>query len=315
MRHLALHYTYYLIYLKPRRPPPIIMKTNIIREITPLTQSDCFTLFSRQKKKFDFPLHYHDEYELNLIINAEGAKRIIGNHIDKITDLELVFVGPNLNHGWFNHECKSDLIKEVTIQFHNDLFSDSLLRKNQLSFIRAMLERSQLGILFSRETVETMAPRIIALTKKTGFDSVLELISILHDLSTSRNTVTLSDADNNIDAINYNSRRIQKVFEYLNQNYGKVVTLAEVAQLINMPEVSFSRFIKKKTGKTFVDSLNDIRIGHATRMLINSTDTIAEIAFKCGFNNMSNFNRLFKKRKNTNPKDFRENYSGTRVFI
>jgi hypothetical protein len=98
------------------------MKTNIIREITPLTQSDCFTLFSRQKKQFDFPLHYHDEYELNLIINAEGAKRIIGNHIDKITDLELVFVGPNLTHGWFNHECKSDLIKEVTIQFHNDFF-------------------------------------------------------------------------------------------------------------------------------------------------------------------------------------------------
>lgn len=291
------------------------MKTNIIREITPLTQSDCFTLFSRQKKQFDFPLHYHDEYELNLIINAEGAKRIIGNHIDKITDLELVFVGPNLNHGWFNHECKSELIKEVTIQFHNDFFSESLLKKNQLSFIRAMLDRSQLGILFSRETIETMAPRIIALTKKTGFDSVLELISILHDLSTSRNTVTLSDADNNTDAINYNSRRIQKVFEYLNQNYSKVVTLAEVAQLINMPEVSFSRFIKKKTGKTFVDSLNDIRIGHATRMLINSTDTIAEIAFKCGFNNMSNFNRLFKRRKNTNPKDFRENYSGTRVFI
>jgi AraC-like DNA-binding protein len=291
------------------------MKTNIIREITPLTQSDCFTLFSRQKKQFDFPLHYHDEYELNLIINAEGAKRIIGNHIDKITDLELVFVGPNLTHGWFNHECKSDLIKEVTIQFHNDFFSESLLKKNQLSFIRAMLDRSQLGILFSRETIEIMAPRIIALTKKTGFDSVLELISILHDLSTSRKTLTLSDADNNIDAINYNSRRIQKVFEYLNENYSKVVTLAEVAQHINMPEVSFSRFIKKKTGKTFVDSLNDIRIGHASRMLINSTDTIAEIAFKCGFNNMSNFNRLFKRRKNTTPKDFRENYSGTRVFI
>ncbi|QKJ29198.1 helix-turn-helix transcriptional regulator [Mucilaginibacter mali] len=291
------------------------MKTNIIREITPLTQSDCFTLFSRQKKQFDFPLHYHDEYELNLIINAEGAKRIIGNHIDKITDLELVFVGPNLHHGWFNHECKSENIKEVTIQFHNDLFSDSLLRKNQLSFIRGMLERSQLGILFSRDTIEMMAPRIIALTKKTGFDSVLELISILHDLSTSRNTLTLSDAHNNIDAINYNSRRIQKVFEYLNENYGQMISLAEVSQLINMPEVSFSRFIKKKTGKTFVDSLNDIRIGHASRMLINSTDTIAEIAFKCGFNNMSNFNRLFKRRKNTTPKDFRENYSGTRVFI
>jgi AraC-like DNA-binding protein len=82
-----------------------------------------------------------------------------------------------------------------------------------------------------------------------------------------------------------------------------------------MPEASFSRFIKKRTGKTFTDSLNDIRLGHATRMLINTTDTIAEVAFKCGFNNMSNFNRIFKRRKNTTPKSFRENYSGTRIFI
>ena len=82
-----------------------------------------------------------------------------------------------------------------------------------------------------------------------------------------------------------------------------------------MPKESFSRFFKTRTGKTFVDSVNDIRLGHAARMLINTTSTIAEIAYSCGFNNMSNFNRAFKHKKNTTPKDFRENYSATRVFI
>jgi AraC-like DNA-binding protein len=286
-----------------------------LREITPLTQSDCFTLFSRKKKTFDFPLHHHEEYELNLILNAKGAKRIVGDHISQIGDKELVFVGPNLDHGWFDSEQTGPEIQEVTIQFHKDLLTDSLLKRNQLSFINNMFERSRQGILFSQEVTQRLQGRILGLVNKTGFDSVLELFSILHDLSTSRDMVALSGISNNKDVYSYNSRRIQKIYEYFNRNYQNPITLTEVAKLINMPEASLSRFIKKRTGKTFTDSINDIRLGHATRMLINTTDTIAEIAFKCGFNNISNFNRIFKRRKNTTPKSFRENYSGTRIFI
>src|SRR5579872_5863964 len=124
------------------------MSTNIIREITPLTQNDCFTIFSRVKKEFSFPLHYHEELELNLIINAKGARRIVGDHIETIDDMELVLVGPNLYHAWFTHQCKSDEIREVTVQWHKDLFEEKLLHRNQLSFIRSMIDRSQNGILF-----------------------------------------------------------------------------------------------------------------------------------------------------------------------
>lgn len=288
---------------------------NILREVTPLTPNDCFMLFSRNKKQFDFPLHYHEEYELNLIINAKNAKRIVGNHIHIIDDLELVFVGPNLSHAWFTHECKSQEIMEVTIQFHKDFLDEILLRRNQLSFIRNLFERSKKGIAFSRETIKRIKPRILDLCQKNGFDSVLELLSILHDLSISRNMLTLSDAAFSNQHYNYSSRRIEKVFEYLNMNYNKQITLADVAKTINMPDVSFSRFIKKRTGKTFIDSLNEIRLGHASRMLIDTTTTISEIAYSCGFNNISNFNRVFKRKKNTTPKEFRDNYSGTRVFI
>jgi AraC-like DNA-binding protein len=292
------------------------MSTNIIREITPLTQNDCFTIFSRVKKEFSFPLHYHEELELNLIINAKGARRIVGDHIDVIDDLELVLVGPNLYHAWFTHQCRSEEIREVTIQWHKDLFEDKLLRRNQLSFIRNMMERSQKGILFSKETSLAVAPRILSLNQKNGFDSVLELLSILHDLSISRNMRTLSDVSFTNEHFTYNSRRIEKAFEYMNHNYDKSVSLGEVAKLVNMTEVSFSRFIKKRTGNTFIDSLNEIRLGHASRMLIDTTHSIAEISYNCGFNNISNFNRIFKKKKTCTPKEFRENFnSGTRVFI
>jgi AraC-like DNA-binding protein len=273
-------------------------------------------MFSRVKKEFDFPLHYHEEMELNLVINGKGARRIIGDHIDTIDDLELVLVGPNLYHAWFTHQCRSEEITEVTIQWHKDLFEDKLLRRNQLSFIRSMVERSQKGILFSRETAAALAPRILSLKQKHGFDSVLELLSILHDLSTSRSMRTLSDASFTNQHFTYNSRRIEKAFEYMNSNYDKPITLGDVASLVSMTDVSFSRFIKKRTGNTFIDSLNEIRLGHASRMLIDTTHSISEISFHCGFNNISNFNRIFKKKKTCTPKEFRENFnSGTRVFV
>lgn len=296
------------------------MKSDLLREITPLTQSDCFTLFSRVKSEFDFPLHYHEEFELNFIQHARGARRIIGDHIEEIGDLELVLVGSNLQHGWFTHKCTSSEIKEVTIQFHKDLFDEKMLRRNQLSFIRVMLEKSSRGILFSPEATQHLAPRLLTLNQKHGFDSVLELFSILHDLSTSRNMRILSDASfNNTEHFSYNSRRIEKAMDYLNGSFDKSVSLSEVAKLVNMSDVAFSRFFKTRTGNNFIDSLIEIRLGHATRMLIDTTNTIGEIAYRCGFNNMSNFNRVFKKKKGCTPKEFRENYNavgaGTRVFI
>ena len=294
------------------------MKEKLLREITPLTQSDCFTLFSRVKSDFDFPLHYHDEFELNFIRHAKGAKRVIGDHIEEITEFELVLVGPNLPHGWFNHNCKSKEIKEITIQFHRDLLDDKFLQRNQLTLIRNMFIRSFRGILFSRETIEMITPRLVALPQKHGFDSVLDLLSILHDLSASRNMRTLSDISfHHSESLSYNSRRIDRVMAYLNNNFEKEITLTEAAKLASMTDVAFSRFFKARTGKTFVDTLNEIRLGHASRMLIDTTQSIGEVAYRCGFNNMSNFNRIFKKKKDCTPKEFRQEYnsSGVRTFV
>ncbi|MGI4870909.1 MAG: helix-turn-helix domain-containing protein [Janthinobacterium lividum] len=291
------------------------MSHQLMREITPLTQNDCFMLFSRVKQEFNFPIHHHEEFELNLILGAAGAQRVVGDHIEVIGNVELVLVGPNLPHAWFTHECRSGEIREITIQFHRDLLDERFLRRNQLHFIQKMFENAQRGILFSAETAERLQGRLLGLEQKLGFDSVLELFSILHDLSASRNMRMLSDASFTNEQLNYNSRRIEKVFEYLNAHYGRQITLAEVAKIANMPEASFSRFIKKRTGSTFIDSLNEIRLGHASRMLIDTTHSVAEVAYKCGFNNISNFNRIFKKRKNYTPTLFRQSFSGTRVFI
>lgn len=291
---------------------------SLLREITPLTQGDCFTVFSRVKKDFDFPLHFHEEFELNFIQNGKGAKRVIGDHMEMIDNLELVLVGPNLQHGWFTHKLKGQSLHEITIQFHRDLFDEKFLHRNQMSFIRKMFEKSLRGILFSKETTKFITSRLIALPQKHGFDSVLELISILHDLSASGNQRILSNTSfNNTESISYNSRRVSIVMEHLKKNFDKEVSLREVSKLASMSEVAFSRFFKTRTGKTFVDTLNEVRLGHASRMLIETTKSINEVAYHCGFNNMSNFNRIFKKKKKCTPKEFRLEYNstGVRTFI
>ena len=144
------------------------MQKDIMREITPLTSSDCFTIFTRVKSEFDFPLHCHEELELNFIMNAKGAKRVVGDHIAEIDDLELVLVGSNLPHVWQTHKCKSKEIREITIQFHKDLFDEKFLRRNQLSFIRNMLEKSAKGIQFSKQTIQQITPRLYHTESKAG---------------------------------------------------------------------------------------------------------------------------------------------------
>lgn len=288
----------------------------MLKEITPLTSSDCFTIFTRTKSEFNFPLHYHEEMELNLVINAKGARRIVGGVMEEIDDIDLVLVGSNMPHAWKNHKCQSQEIHEITIQFHKDLFDEKMLRRNQLHFVKEMFERSKCGILFSRETALGLSGRLKQLQTRQGFDSVLELMSILHDLSVSRNARLISDAAFAHIRPSYNSRRVETVIEYINQNFDKPVQLSDAARLANMTKVSFSRFFKTHTGMNFIDSLLEIRLGHASRLLIDTSRSIAEVAYHCGFNNISNFNRLFKKKKGCTPKEFRENYTyEKRVFI
>ena len=237
--------------------------------------------------------------------------------MEEIGNLELALVGPGLPHGWFGSGFAPNQVEEVTIQFHKDFFDEKFLQKNQLNFIRNMLRRSLRGILFSEETTARLESRIVSLGRKQGFDSVLELMSILHDLSISRDYRVLSDSGfSDGEVFSYNSRRIEKVMEFIHSSFDKQITLGEAAKIASMTESAFSRFFKLRTGQTFIDCLTEVRLGHASRMLISTTKTIAEIAYSCGFNNISNFNRIFRRKKGCTPRELRESYDeGMRVFI
>ena len=291
------------------------MFKKVMREITPLASHDCFSIYSRKKKQFTFPLHTHEEMELNLIVGGKGIQRIVGDHIGEIANVELVLVGPNLPHGWFTESDFTEDVLEVTIQFDKDLFSQGFLEKDQLRSIKMLFEQAKRGILFDAQTAQMFSEQVIALEKKNGFDAFLHLLSLLHDLSLSRNCQLLSDPSFMKEIVSYDSRRLERTFEYMNKNFGNPISLAEIAQVANMSEASFSRFIKAHTGYTFTENLTEIRLGHVTRMLISTQQTISEIAYKCGFNNMANFNKLFKRRKGCTPKEFKINFNKKRMFV
>jgi len=284
------------------------------REIPPLTKDDSFLVFDRLKDAFDFPIHYHPEYEINFILNGKGVKRIVGDHIEEIDDVELVLVGPNLYHGWELSKCKNSGIHEITIQFHNDLFSESLLQRRIMMPIKDMFNRANHGILFSKKTGSELADRLVKISKLDGMDYFLEIISILHDMANSRNQRLLSTFTVDYDTFE-DDDKMKLVYEYVQKNFSNKITLDDVSDIASMSAVSFNRFIKKRTGKTFVNYLNDIRVGYAARWLVEKDLSISEIAFKSGFNNIANFNRIFKGIKNTTPSQYREEFYGMKRFL
>jgi len=291
--------------------------SNIYREVTPLSSEDCFVIINRTKTEFTYPVHVHPEYELNFIENAKGARRIVGDSIEEIDDMELCLIAnENLEHAWMNYHCDSKEIHEITIQFHKDLFLESFLNKKQFQSIAVMFENAKKGIIFSRPTIEQVKLSLNSLSRsQSGFYSVIELLTILHELSNDKEARILCSSTFTNRDDSSESRRVQKVINFLHANYQNEIRLIDVANYVSMSEVSFSRFMKKRTGKNYIDYLNDLRLGIASRFLVDSSKTITEISYECGFNNLSNFNRIFKKRKGFTPKEFRENYTKMRILI
>ncbi|MFW6275417.1 MAG: AraC family transcriptional regulator [bacterium] len=289
------------------------MRNQIHREITPLQEDDCFLVFDRERKIFTFPIHFHPEYEINFIANAKGARRVVGDHLGEIGDTELVMVGPNLYHGWENFNNTGEgMHHEITIQFPRDLFQTQLLQKNILKPVRELFHNANRGILFSEQTTEMASEKVKQISKKRGFDSYLEFQSLLYDLAISRDQRLLTNISFQKSTDFFNSDRIEKIYYFVRENYNKRIMLEDAATLLNMSIVSFSRLMKKRTGKSFVDFVNEIRLGYATRMLIETNKSISEICYECGFNNISNFNRTFRKKQNCTPSEFRTNFNGVK---
>lgn len=286
-------------------------------EITRLSEKDCFYIVERHKTEFTYPLHQHKEFELNFIEHGKGVRRIVGDSVEEIGEYELVLIGgKDLEHVWEQGRCKSKDIREITIQFSSDIFGDDLLSKNQFASIRRMLRRADHGLVFPLSSIMKVYSTLDTIAhEQERFVQFLKFLYILYELSVSDDARVLASSSFAHTDRSTESRRVQKVKQYIDANYAKPLKLADLADLVGMSSVAFSRFFRQRTGRTLSEYIIDIRLGYAARMLVDSTKNISEICYECGFNNLSNFNRTFKEKRNYTPRDFRAMFKKNKVIV
>ena len=291
--------------------------SKVFTEITRLSERDCFYIVERHKTEFTDPLHRHREYELNFIEHGSGVRRIVGDSVEEIGDYELVLIGgENLEHVWEQGTCHSKDIREITVQFSGDIFGDGLLSKNQFASIKRMLRRAEHGLSFSMSAIMKVYSTLDTIAGESErFVQFLKTLYILYELSISDDARVLASSSFAHSARGAESRRVEKVKQYISDHYSEPLKLNDLAGLVGMSPVSFSRFFRQRTGRTLSEYIVEIRLGYAARMLVDSTKNISEICYECGFNNLSNFNRTFKARRNYTPRDFRAMFKKNKVIV
>ena len=289
----------------------------VLHEITPLMGKDVLYIADRHKKEFTYPIHNHEVYELNFVERASGVRRIVGDSSEVIGEYDLVLItSPDLEHVWEQHECKSEDIREITVHFDIQMGEDTLFGRTPFTSLRKMMNEARKGLAFPMPAIMKVYSMLNSLSSiKEGFYAVIQFLTILHELSKCDGARTLASTSYAKVAVEDDSRRILKVKNYISNNFMDEMRLATLADIAGMSPSAFSRFFKLHTGRNLTEYIIDIRLGYATRMLVDTKRSISEISFNCGFNNLSNFNRIFKKKKGCSPSEFRESYYKTKVLI
>ena len=294
-----------------------MIESKVIHEITPLMGKEVLYIAERRKKEFTYPIHNHKVFELNFVEHAPGVHRIVGDSNEVIGDYDLVLItSPDLEHVWEQGSCTSEDIHEITVHFEFDFSEGSLFSRNPFDSVCHMMREARKGLSFSMDAIMRVYPMLTTLCQvKDGFYAFMQFLTILYELSKCDGAHTLASSSYAKVEVTSASRRVQKVKSYIEQNYKHEIRLKTLADIAGMSSSAFSRFFKLHTGRNLSEYIIDQRLGYASRLLVDSTNSIAEISYQCGFNNLSNFNRIFKKRKGCSPSEFRENYHKTRIIV
>lgn len=248
--------------------------------------------------------HYHPELELVFIESGNG-KRIIGNNVSNYEDGDLILIGSNLPHYGFTSKSEGEL-EEIVLQVHESCFGVGFLDMVEMSSIKDLFERSKQGISFYGDTKSQVGERLKSMFYMTQFEKMVELIKVFHILSLSEDFDLLNAHSHTLMFKGNDLERIEVIYAYVSDHFEEKISLSDVASQVNMTVSAFCRFFKNSTSKTFVQFLNEYRVAYACRLLSEPDAVILDVAYACGFHNVSNFNRAFKKITKKSPSDFRK---------
>ena len=271
-----------------------------------------FIFYEEELPHFTVPWHYHPEIEILLVVKSTGTS-YIGDSINPFCPGDVCLIGEDLPHWWksdkeYMQDGSNLHVKAHVIQFRKDIFESQFMPLPEMAPVRQLIERSQRGIRFLNKSRTKISRMIRKILKEDGLKRIAGLLLLLEVMANEKEYAYLSSISFSKKINTVDFQRFNQVHEYIIKNFRNTIKLEDVAAVAYMAPTAFCRYFKKRTGKQFSNYLNEFRIGHANRMLVENKIKISNIALECGFNNLSNFNEQFKKITGFTPKEYRENF-------
>ena len=254
---------------------------------------------------FDSPWHYHPEYELTYIPESYG-RRFVGDHVESFRVGDLVLLGPDLPHFWRNddefYQADSTLrASSIVVQFPASFDERIVSVIPEAAAIHQLLQRARYGLHFSMACSKLVAEPMKQLTEQAGLVQVLGLLAILNQLATDTNATLLASDGYQLATGAAETERMKRVLEFMLANFRDEIRIDQIASVAGMAPAAFCRYFKHRTRKTFIDYLNELRIGHARKLLATVDLSAGQVGMECGFNSNSHFHRLFKLHTGITP--------------
>ena len=254
--------------------------------------------------------HYHEEFELSFITEGSG-KRIVGDSVEEFHPGDLIFIGSRIPHVWFSKESpqrqhSGRTLESVNMLFNHDILPDNITSLPEFNNVRRAITLSERGIRLTGDTLNEVSRIMLQLPYLTPLKKLLFFYEIMDHIGKSNSFSYLASSDYVKSKFDTTNSRVRRIHQFLMKNYQNDIDLHQVAEIVHMAPASVCRFFKTSTGLTIFEYLNKIKIDYSCKLLLNTDLNIVDISYDCGFNNLSHFNKQFRKFMGKTPTQFRK---------
>ena len=284
----------------------------IREQLPPASATEVVACERVRGRDFGCQWHFHPEMEITLVLSG-GSNRWVGDKISPLEPGDLTFLGTNLPHDFRNDAVpgkRPKPVNAITVQFHPAFLGGSWLEHAEMTSIQRLFQRASNGLQVTSQTRDRVEAMIVKLLGTRGVRRLILLLEILGEMSESRELLRISSPGFAPEVHVSDSQQMALVSAFIQENIEKPIYLAEVARHLGMTDVTFSRYFRSRTGKTFPNYLNELRVARVCRLLAETDHTVSEIAWSCGFDSMANFQKQFGRIQGCTPKEYRRRTMG-----
>lgn len=266
-------------------------------------ENSSFKILLTPKLNDLFYWHFHPEYEIVYVETTSGMRHI-GDHISKYEGSDLALIGPNIPHLNFDFGVKT-IVETVVVQMKEHFLGLPFFALPEIAGINDLFERAKTGLAFYGETKRLAGEKLKQLTSLSHFDQLITLLQVFQLLTESKETIELKTRPIAHISVLKEQQRLHKIYHFIETHYHHSINVNEVAKLSHLTTAAFCRYFKKSTHLTFTDFLNQYRINQAKKLLLQKK-SVSEACYESGFENLSHFNKTFKKITGENPTTFKK---------